>query len=77
MRTAPRSLKTQFISSFALLILIASAVLAAITGREASKEAREERGLLLTNRVQALSRALDQSMVAWSAEAKTSTGAPS
>lgn len=71
MRTAPRSLKTQFISSFALLILIASAVLAAITGREASKEAREERGLLLTNRVQALSRALDQSMWFWIKEMET------
>lgn len=71
MRTAARSLKTQFISMFAVLILISSGFLAAITGREASRDAREERGRLLTNRVQTLSRALDQSMWFWIKEMET------
>ncbi|WP_297893527.1 hypothetical protein [uncultured Desulfovibrio sp.] len=62
MRIFTRSLKTQFIEAFTLLILLSSCFLAAITGREASSEARYERGLLLTNRVQSLAKALDQSM---------------
>lgn len=66
-----RSLKAQFIEAITLLILLSSCFLAAITGREASKEARYERGLLLTNRVQALAKALDQSMWFWIKEVDT------
>lgn len=67
----PRSLKAQFIEAFTLLILLSSCFLAAITGREASSEARYERGLLLTNRVQSLAKALDQSMWFWIKEVDT------
>ena len=66
-----RSLKAQFIEAFTLLILLSSCFLAAITGREASSEARYERGLLLTNRVQSLAKALDQSMWFWIKEVDT------
>ena len=71
MRIFTRSLKTQLIEAFTLLILLSSCVLAAITGREASSEARYERGLLLTNRVQSLAKALDQSMWFWIKEVDT------
>lgn len=71
MRIFTRSLKTQFIEAFTLLILLSSCFLAAITGREASSEARYERGLLLTNRVQSLAKALDQSMWFWIKEVDT------
>ena len=71
MRTKTRSLKTQFIEAFTLLILLSSCFLAAITGREASSEARYERGQLLTNRVQSFARALDQSMWFWINEVDT------
>ena len=66
-----RSLKAQCIEAFTLLILLSSCFLAAITGREASSEARYERGLLLTNRVQSLAKALDQSMWFWIKEVDT------
>ena len=71
MRLFTRSLKAQFIEAFTLLILLSSCFLAAITGREASSEARYERGLLLTNRVQSLAKALDQSMWFWIKEVDT------
>ena len=71
MRLFTRSLKAQFIEAFTLLILLSSCFLAAITGREASSEARYERGLLLTNRVQSLAKALDQSMWFWTKEVDT------
>ena len=71
MRLFARSLKAQFIEAFTLLILLSSCFLAAITGREASSEARYERGLLLTNRVQSLAKALDQSMWFWIKEVDT------
>ncbi len=71
MRLFTRSLKAQFIEAFTLLILLSSCFLAAITGREASSEARFERGLLLTNRVQSLAKALDQSMWFWIKEVDT------
>lgn len=71
MRLFTRSLKAQFIEAFTLLILLSSCFLAAITGREASSEARYERGLLLTNRVQSLAKVLDQSMWFWIKEVDT------
>ena len=71
MRLFARSLKAQFIEAFTLLILLSSCFLAAITGHEASSEARYERGLLLTNRVQSLAKALDQSMWFWIKEVDT------
>lgn len=71
MRTFTRSLKAQLIEVFTLLILLSSCVLAVITGREASSEARYERGLLLANRVQSLAWALDQSMWFWIKEVDT------
>lgn len=71
MRLFTRSLKAQFIEAFTLLILLSSCFLAAITGREASSEARYERGLLLANRVQSLAKALDQSMWFWIKEVDT------
>ena len=71
MRPFIRSLKAQFIEAVTLLILLSSCFLAAITGREASSEARYERGLLLTNRVQSLAKSLDQSMWFWIKEVDT------
>lgn len=71
MRQFTHSLKAQFIEAFTLLILLSSCFLAAITGREASSEARYERGLLLTNRVQSLAKSLDQSMWFWIKEVDT------
>lgn len=65
MHVITRSLRAQLIEAFTVLILLSSCFLAIITGREASKENRYERGLLLANRAQSLSRALDQSMWFW------------
>ncbi len=67
MRTS-YSLKTRFIATFVVLVVISCLVLSLAIGRQASEQAESRIGVQLTDQARYLSRTLDRSMWFWSQE---------